>query len=102
MLKHTMTYIKGPRTMSSKESDHTRHNRRAIKKSGADTAAEADVVGMVAGESHGGGCWEGVPLTITPPSDKHQLDAAVETVILQKGIVPKAIAQMQQGAARFL
>src|SRR6266699_985790 len=38
MSKHT---IKGPRTMSSKESDHIRHNQHAIRKSGVDTAAEA-------------------------------------------------------------
>ena len=41
MSKHTMTYVKGPRTMSSKESDYIRHDRRAIKKSGVDMAAEA-------------------------------------------------------------
>ncbi len=51
MLKHTMTYVKGPRTMSSKESDHIRHDRRAIKKSGVDTAAEASAEVAADGEA---------------------------------------------------
>ena len=72
------------------------------KSGAAEASAEADTVGMVADENCGGGRWEGVPLTITPPSDKHRLDVAVETVILQKGIVPKAIAWMRRGAAGFL
>ena len=61
-------------------------------KSGAAKAlAEA---GMVAGESRVRGGWEGVPLTITPPSDKHQLNAVVEIAIYRKGIILKAIAWM--------
>ncbi len=68
----------------------------------AEASAEADVVGMVAGESRGRGWWEGVPLTITPPSDKRRLNAAVEIAISQKGIIPKAIARMRRGAAGFL
>ena len=44
---------------------------------------------------------EGVPLTITPSLDKHQLDAE-ESEIGWKGIEPKARAQMQHGAPGFL
>jgi hypothetical protein len=43
----------------------------------------------------------GVPLTITPPSDKRRLDAWV-TGNGRKGICPKAIARMRRGAAGFL
>jgi hypothetical protein len=63
-------------------------------------------IGMVAagvvGVGSVGDCWEGVPLTTTPPSDEHQLDAVVVTAICQNGIVPKAVAWMQRGAAGFL
>ncbi len=44
---------------------------------------------------------EGIPLTITPPLDEHQLDAE-ESEIRWKGIEPKARAQMQHGAPGFL
>jgi len=45
----------------------------------------------------------GVPLTITPPLDEHQLDAE-ESGIGWKGIEPKVRAQTQMrcGAPRFL
>ena len=69
------------------------------KSGAAEVLAKADAV---AGESHVGGCQEDVPLTITPPSDKHRLDAVVEIAISRKGIVPKTIAQMRRGAAGFL
>ena len=38
--------------------------------------------------------WRGVPLTITPPSNKHRLDAEVRVGIGQKGIEPKVRAQI--------
>jgi len=44
---------------------------------------------------------EVVPLTITPPLDKHQLDAE-ESEIGQKGIEPKARVRMWRGAPGFL
>ena len=43
----------------------------------------------------------GVPLTITPPLDKHQLDAE-ESEIGRKGIEPKARVRMRRGAPGFL
>ena len=42
---------------------------------------------------------ERVPLTITPPPDKHRLDAEVAIGTGRKGMVPKAIARMRRGAA---
>ena len=42
---------------------------------------------------------ERVPLTITPPSDKHRLDAEVVMGTRRKGIELKAIMRMQRGAA---
>jgi len=44
---------------------------------------------------------EGVPLTITPPLDKHRLDAE-ESEIGWKGIEPKVRARMRRGAPGFL
>ena len=44
---------------------------------------------------------EGVPLTITPPLDKHRLDAE-ESGIGRKGIEPKVRARMRRGAPGFL
>ena len=44
---------------------------------------------------------EGVPLTITPPLDKHRLDAE-ESGIGRKGIEPKVRARMRCGAPGFL
>ena len=61
MLKHTITYIKGPRTMSNKESEHVRHSRHATTKSEADAAAEvaAEMVANGVGGSGGvAGCTE--------------------------------------------
>jgi len=43
----------------------------------------------------------GVPLTITPPLDKHRLDAE-ESEIGRKGIELKVRARMRCGAPRFL
>jgi len=43
----------------------------------------------------------GVPLTITPPPDKHRLNAE-ESEIRRKGIEPKVRVQMQRGAPGFL
>jgi len=43
----------------------------------------------------------GVPLTITPPLDEHQLDAE-ESEIGWKGIEPKVRVQMQRGTPGFL
>ena len=40
-----------------------------------------------------------VPLTITPPPDKHRPDAEVTTGTGRKGIDPKAMARMRRGAA---
>ena len=40
-----------------------------------------------------------VPLTITPPPDKHRLDVRVAIWIGRKGIDPKAITRMRRGAA---
>jgi hypothetical protein len=57
----------------------------------------AGVVGMGSVRS----CQEGVPLTITPPSDEHRFNAAVVTAICPNGIILKAIAWMWQGAAGF-
>ena len=54
------------------------------------------VVGVGMGPSPGR---ELVPLTITPPPDKHRLDARVAIWIRQKGIDPKAITRMRCGAA---
>ena len=42
---------------------------------------------------------ERVPLTITPPSDKHRLDVEVAMGIGRKGIEPKAMTRMRRGAA---
>ena len=44
---------------------------------------------------------EGVPLTITPPLDKHRLDAE-GSGIRRKGIEPKVRARMRRGAPGFL
>jgi len=44
---------------------------------------------------------EGVPLTITPSLDEHQLDAE-ESEIGRKGIELKARVRMQRGAPGFL
>jgi len=59
MLKHTITYIKGPRTMSDKESEHVRHSRHATTKSEADAVAKmsAEMVASGVGGSDGvAGC----------------------------------------------
>jgi len=69
-------------------------------------------VGVTSGGGPGAGAegeWEaegegevgGVPLTITPPLDEHQLDAE-ESEIGLKGIEPKARARMRHGAPGFL
>ena len=48
------------------------------------------------------GLCKGVPLTITPPLEKHRLNAeVVESEIGWKGIVPKITAWMRRGAAGF-
>ena len=52
MLRHTMTYVKGPRTISHKESDHIRHGQHATKKSKAN--AVAGVTAKVAADSEAG------------------------------------------------
>jgi len=44
---------------------------------------------------------EGVPLTITPPLDKHRLDAE-GSGIGRKGIEPKVRARIRRGAPGFL
>ena len=44
---------------------------------------------------------EGVPLTITPPLDKHRRDVE-ESEIGRKGIEPKGRARMRRGAPGFL
>jgi len=69
-------------------------------------------VGVTSGGGPGAGAegeWEaegegevgGVPLTITPPLDKHRLDAE-ESEIGLKGIEPKARVWMRRGAPGFL
>jgi len=48
------------------------------------------------------GLCKGVPLTITPPLEKHRLDAeVVGSRISWKGIVLKVTARMQRGVAGF-
>ena len=42
---------------------------------------------------------KGVPLTITPPLEKHRPDAWVGREIGRKGIEPKAIVRIRRGAA---
>ena len=44
---------------------------------------------------------KGFPLTITPPLDKHRLDAE-ESGIGRKGIEPKVRVRMRRGAPGFL
>ena len=44
---------------------------------------------------------KGVPLTITPPLDKHRPDAAVGREIDLKGIELNAMDRMRCGAAGF-
>ena len=52
--------------------------------------------------SGAGAIWgKGVPLTITPPPDKHRLGTE-ESEIGRKGIEPKANARIRRGAAGFL
>ena len=45
---------------------------------------------------------KGVPLTITPPLEKHRPDAWIGREIGRKGIEPKVIVQMHRGAAGLL
>ena len=52
-------------------------------------------------EAEGEGETGGVPLTITPPLDEHQLDVE-ESETRRKGIEPKARARMWCGAPGFL
>ena len=44
---------------------------------------------------------KGISLTITPPLEKHRLDAEVKGTG-EKGIVPKTVARIRRGAAGFL
>jgi len=62
---------------------------------GAEGEREAETGAEAEGETGG------VPLTITPPLDKHRLNAE-ESEIGWKGIEPKTRALMRRGAPRFL
>jgi len=53
----------------------------------------------VGGSERSGGGQEGVPLTITPPLERHRPDAWTEREIGRKGIEPKVIAWIRRGAA---
>jgi len=64
---------------------------RGKLEAGAEGEQEAEVEAEVGG----------VPLTITPPPDEHQLNVE-ESEIGQKGIEPKVRAQMWHGAPKFL
>ena len=64
-------------------------------KPGARAEGEQEAEAEAEGEA------EGVPLTITPPLDKHRLDAE-ESEIGWKGIEPKARVRMRRGAPGFL
>ena len=61
--------------------------------------AEAALVVRVSEIDGGGRAAEGVPLTITPPLEKHHPDACVVREMGRKGMEPKVMARMQQGAA---
>ena len=44
MLRHTITCVKGLRTMSNKRSEHVRHSQHAIKKSKVNVVAKVMTV----------------------------------------------------------
>jgi hypothetical protein len=59
MLKYTITYIKSPRTMSDKGSEHVRHSQHATTKSEADMVAKTlaeMAAGGVGGSDGVAGC----------------------------------------------
>ncbi len=66
----------------------------------AEVRAEAGVMSQDVGSGAETVWWKGVPLTITPPLEQHQLDAGVAE-IGQKGIEPKPRVRMRCGAAGF-
>jgi len=81
----------GRRVESDGESGAVGATLRGKPGAGAEGEREAEV------EAEAGG----VPLTITPPPDKHRLNVE-EREIRRKGIEPKARARMQRGAPGFL
>ena len=70
--------------------------RGKVGMSEAEAGAEG---GGGARESRKVGGQEGVPLTITPPLERHRPDAWTEREIGRKGIEPKVIAWIRRGAA---
>jgi len=80
----------------------TWHASAALAEGGSGAVGARGELGARAeGEREAEGEAEGVPLTIIPPLDKHQLDAE-ESEIGRKGIEPKARAWMRHGAPGFL
>ena len=61
----------------------------------------AELLGVGAELRVGAESQSGVPLTITPPSNEHRLDAEVRVEIGRKGMEPKEMARICQGAPGF-